>query len=85
VWSPAVTPQEAAWSGLGYDFIGRGAKDVDLWRRAIDTGGEVDWDELFGRYRSVTDWPTLYFWDGRAATAGNATSAARGVLPATWR
>lgn len=31
------------------------------WARALDGGG-VDWDEVFGGYRSTVDWPGCAFW-----------------------
>jgi hypothetical protein len=47
----------------GFEYVGRGAEDVDFWRRAIDASGHVDWDELFGQYQAAADWPMIFFWD----------------------
>jgi hypothetical protein len=35
---------------------------VDLWHQAIDQQGNVDWDQIFHNYRSVTDVPSVLFW-----------------------
>jgi hypothetical protein len=32
-----------------------------LWNR-IGDGEDIDWDDVFGSYRSVTDAPGVYFW-----------------------
>lgn len=40
--------------------VARNPGHTDLWMAAMD-GKDVDWDEIFGEYRSAVEWPAVAF------------------------
>jgi hypothetical protein len=61
-----TTSLKAALEELGFDpcyedLFGH-PEHVELWEAAA-RGKSVDWNELFGGYRSTTDWPACLFYE----------------------
>ncbi|MFD0855736.1 sulfotransferase family protein [Actinomadura adrarensis] len=62
----------------------RRSRDGDLWLAAYETGGDIDWSQIFEGFRSAMDWPTIYFWERLAAEYPDAKILLTDRDPESW-
>jgi hypothetical protein len=37
-------------------------RDLERWKRVADSGGQLDWEEVFDGYEATVDWPACSCW-----------------------
>jgi hypothetical protein len=67
----------------GMEALRRGT-DGEHWLAAYETGGDVDWSQIFDGYRATLDWPTIYFWEDLAAAYPDAKILLTARDPEPW-
>jgi hypothetical protein len=67
----------------GFEYIGR-HDQIPYWKEAMENGGEVDWQRIFGEYRAAFDWPMIFFWDKVVAAYPNARVLLTDRDPESW-
>lgn len=62
----------------------RRSTDGEHWLAAYETGGDVDWSQIFKGYRATLDWPTIYFWEDLATAYPDARILLTERDPELW-
>jgi hypothetical protein len=62
----------------------RRSTDGENWLTAYETGGDVDWSQIFQGYRATLDWPTIYFWENLATAYPDAKILLTDRDPELW-
>jgi hypothetical protein len=67
----------------GMEALRRSA-DGEHWLAAYETGGDVDWSQIFEGYPATLDWPTIHFWEELATAYPDARILLTERDPESW-